>query len=484
MRMLIIMALLLLSCSGAAQAESFADRQLQLVATDYKMNYQLNLADENLSASATLTITNCSDRPADHIPLTLYRLLHITEVTDAKQQPLPFSQQVLSDEAFPQRQVNYTEVLLPQPLAPAQSYTINLRFEGMILGYVEIGWSYTKDSINSDFSIIRPDVYAYPLVLYPNDDVNRQAKWWLHSFNYDVSVEVPEGYVVANAGRLVAKNTTAKRISYRYQNTQPAWRMDFTIAKYQLYQQQGLTLFSLEDQALSTLFLNRSSAALSLYSQWFGPLQKPTEYSVLELPEGYGSQADSTGILIVKDGFTDRSQMYHELSHLWNVKFQDSHPPRWNEGLATFLQYLVADKLDEPGILARETNDTFKWLQQKLTQQNINTLPPLLDNNNGGLNIYAIGMPLYHLLYDIEGEDSFNRILAGFYQQYYATGATTEQFVEYAKSHSDKDLTSLFDDWAYSNRYATLISQTNSYSDMLAHYTATITAKSHHHSKK
>ncbi|WP_417763441.1 hypothetical protein [Shewanella sp.] len=473
------MALVLLVGSGAAQAERFAHRQLQLVATDYKMTYQLNLADENLSASAQLTITNCSDHPADHIPLTLYRLLHINAVTDAQHQPLTFTQQVLSDEAFPQRQVNYTEVQLPQPLAPAQSFTINLRFEGMILGYVETGLAYVKDSINQDFSIIRQDAYAYPQVLYPNDDVNRHAKWWLHTFNYDVSVEVPEGYVVANAGRLVAKNTTTSHISYRYQNTQPAWRMDFTIAKYQRYQQQGLTLFSLEDQALSTLFLNRSSTALSLYSQWFGPLQTPTEYSVLELPEGYGSQADRTGILIVKEGFTDRSQMYHELSHLWNVKFQESHSPRWNEGLATFLQYLVADKLDEPGMLARETNDIFNGLKQTLTQQNLNTLPPLLDNNNGGLGIYSIGMPLYHLLYDIEGADSFNRILSGFYQQYYATGATTEQFVTYAKAHSRNDLTAFFDDWAYSNRYASLISQSHSYADLLAHYTITVVAKNH-----
>ena len=471
--------LLLLSLFAcfSCHASEFAERQLQLVATDYNMHYQLHLADEDLNAHATLTVKNISNTPADHIPLSLYRLLQISKITDAKQQPLTFTQRVMSDEAFRQRQINYAEVRLPRPLAPQQSYTVNISFDGMILGYAETGLAYVKDSINQDFSIIRQDAYAYPQVLYPNDDVNRQAKWWLHRFNYDVTVEVPTGYVVANVGKLIAKSAAGDTVSYRYQNTLPAWRMDFAVAKYHIYQQQGLTLFSLEDQALSTLFLNRSSAALSLYSQWFGPLQKPTEYSVLELPEGYGSQADRTGILIVKDGFTDRSQMYHELSHLWNVKFQESHPPRWDEGQATFLQYLVADKLDKPGVLARETSDNFQWLKKKLSQQDINALPSLLDNNNGGLSIYNIGMPLYHLLYDIEGEASFNRILGSFYQQYYPTGATTQQFVEYAKSHSDKELTALFDDWAYSNRYADLISQSHSYAELLAHYSNRAAAK-------
>lgn len=215
--------LLSLFASASCQASEFAERQLQLVATNYQMHYQLHLADEDLCAHATLTVKNISNTPADHIPLSLYRLLQISKITDTKQQPLAFTQRVMSDEAFRQRQINYAEVTLPQPLAPQQSYSINISFDGMILGYAETGWLYTKDSINSDFSIIRPDVYAYPLVLYPNDDVNRQAKWWLHRFNYDVTIEVPTGYVVANAGKLLAKNTSGDTVSYRYQNTLPAW---------------------------------------------------------------------------------------------------------------------------------------------------------------------------------------------------------------------------------------------------------------------
>ncbi|MGZ6142863.1 MAG: hypothetical protein ACXWLM_05970, partial [Myxococcales bacterium] len=36
----------------------------------------------------------------------------------------------------------------------------------------------------------------------------------------------------------------------------------------------------------------------------------------------------------------------HELSHLWNVPDLDQPSPRWNEGLAMWLQYRIARELD------------------------------------------------------------------------------------------------------------------------------------------
>ena len=39
-------------------------------------------------------------------------------------------------------------------------------------------------------------------------------------------------------------------------------------------------------------------------------------------------------------------QLYHELSHFWNPRDLDVPSPRWNEGLATYLQYRLARELD------------------------------------------------------------------------------------------------------------------------------------------
>ncbi|MBO1272483.1 hypothetical protein J3L11_12600 [Shewanella sp. 4t3-1-2LB] len=456
--------------SQVAYASNFSERQLQLVPTHYQMNYQINIKQEDINASAVITLQNISDKPATHIPLELYRLLHVDSVTDIAQTPLSFSQQVLVDETWPAMQTNYVEISLPEPLAPQKSYSVKVSFSGKILGYVETGMAYTQDSINEQFSIIRQDVYAYPIPLYPNDDVNRKAKWWLNHFDYDVTVEVPQGYIVANMGKLISTEQHKERVAYRYQNKLPAWRMDFAIAKYQKFYKGDVTLYSFEDKQFSEQLLNKSNQAVELYRKWFGELDSTSGYTMIEIPKGYGSQADRTGMLIVADGFIDHSQIYHEISHQWNVKANELQAPRWNEGLATFLQYFVAEKLDKPGVLAQETEKSLSYVKRLLTNKPLYSKTTFLDYGKHGLSAYEVGMLFFHLLYDITGEQDFNKIVGGYYHQYYQSGGTTLQFINYAKSHSHKDLTQLMQEWAFSSQYADRILASPNYNALLANY--------------
>lgn len=88
---------------------------------------------------------------------------------------------------------------------------------------------------------------------------------------------------------------------------------------------------------------------LDLYTQWFGPLQQYQGYAVIEIPDGWGSQADVTSIIQAAAAFkeTERTQeVYHEISHLWNVEEKEALPPRWNKGLAMFLHYLTVENVE------------------------------------------------------------------------------------------------------------------------------------------
>jgi hypothetical protein len=70
----------------------------------------------------------------------------------------------------------------------------------------------------------------------------------------------------------------------------------------------------------------------------------------MEIPDGWGSQASlAGGIIQVAGAFRDSDRMqelYHELSHLWNAVDLDAPSPRWNEGLAMFLQGRLAREID------------------------------------------------------------------------------------------------------------------------------------------
>jgi hypothetical protein len=62
--------------------------------------------------------------------------------------------------------------------------------------------SYIRDTISDEFTILRPDAFAYPVVGPPS-----HRKLWgagLPMFDYSAQVFVPRTHVVANGGELVA----------------------------------------------------------------------------------------------------------------------------------------------------------------------------------------------------------------------------------------------------------------------------------------
>ena len=78
--------------------------------------------------------------------------------------------------------------------------------------------------------------------------------------------------------------------------------------------------------------LGSLTAALALYSQWFGPLADFRGLTVIEVPNGFGSQADAAAIVQEAGAFKDRAgrdTFYHELSHLWDVPANDPLPCRF-----------------------------------------------------------------------------------------------------------------------------------------------------------
>ncbi|MDK1286383.1 hypothetical protein [Pseudoalteromonas umbrosa] len=79
-------------------------------------------------------------------------------------------------------------------------------------------------------------------------------------------------------------------------------------------------------------------------------------------------------------------------------------------------------------------------------------------------------MIFFHLLYDLVGKNEFNHIIGGFYRTFYATGATTEQFIQFVKRNSKQDLTHFFEEWAYSPVFAKRLNEFESYNELYQFY--------------
>lgn len=452
---------------SASFPEQFSSRILDLKTTRYQLDVRVDYENEKIFGSCLLTVHNPADQSVSHVPLVLYRLLEVTSITDETGKAIPFGQKVLSFDDWEKLQVNYVEVRLPQPLGPGDTLTLAIGYEGYILGYAETGWLYVKDHVDRNYTVMRMDGYGYPILGYPSLSVNRKAG--LQNFDYTISVTVPDDLVVANGGKLLGKSIKNGQVTYTYTNIKPAWRIDMPIASYGILEdkESNLKIFHFaDDKDNAVMVLDAMQRAIQLYSRWFGPADDFQGFTIIEVPEGYGSQTDVTSILQTADAFKERDNLtalYHEISHIWNVKALDPLPSRFeSEGLAMFLQYLVQERLDDKKDALK---NGYARLRQRFIQQCERNPKakdvPIIDYGRERLTdlSYTKGMLFFTILYHLMGEKDFLEAMASFYQNYVRTGASSEDFLTHLKkrSKSDIDLDKLYEEWIHGTESSRLV---------------------------
>jgi hypothetical protein len=446
-------------------SRQFSSKTLSLKTTRYELDVTVDYAAKKVFGRCRLTVQNPTEDPIPEIPLLLYRLLKVTALTDEKGAAIPFRQNVLSIEDWEEIQVNYVEARLPLPLAPGLSMTVDIAYEGFVFGYSNDGWMYVKDHIDKEFTFMRRDGYGYPVVGYPSDRVNRRAG--LPSFDYTLAVTVPDGLVVANGGKLAGKSTIDGQTTFTYTNLKPAWRMDMPIAPYGIVEdeQNNLKVFHLpQDKDNAGMILETMEKSFQLYTNWFGPADNFQGFTIIEVPEGYGSQADVTSILQTADAFRNRDRitdLYHEIAHIWSVRANDPLPPRFeSEGLAMFLQYFVQERLDDkPDALIKGYERLSDRFRQQCERNPECRDVPIIEYGNRDMTdlSYTKGMLFFYILYRLIGEKDFLNVAGSFYQRYKHTGATAEEFLDHVKQRSVQSLDKLYAEWIYGTESSRLV---------------------------
>jgi hypothetical protein len=142
-------------------------------------------------------------------------------------------------------------------------------------------------------------------------------------------------------------------------------------------------------------------------------------------------------------------EVYHEISHLWNVPLKDRASPRWYEGLAQSLQFLAADELDGTSRLPGALEAARAWLREHLRALSDHRDVPMIRYGTARLTGLScqVGMLMFDELYGCAGGDAFNEIIGGFHREYAQSGATTEQFVRFAEKVAGRETRILFDRW-------------------------------------
>ena len=464
MRRFLISVIFLIGTYSFSQAQNSACR-----INDYELDVNLDYQKSKLYASCGLTLENGSSEQVDGLHLILYRLLKVTSVTVGGES-IPYKQEIRSFEDWDVFQVNYLQISLTNPISIGASEKIVINYEGTLLGYDETGLSYVKDNIRPEFTILRPDCLAYPVLGKPEFSTLKEiAK---QNFNYQLIVTVPDSLYVVNGGILSEKSFNHDLVTFTYKSIRPTYQIVTTISKYEILNTNKISTYYFEkDSSEATRVHAIMLTALELYSKWWGELKGTGNFSLIEIPENYGSQATEDYIIQTASAFNQPNQirqLYHEISHLWNVKPKDKHPPRWNEGLATFVEYLTVEKIEDVKVLDSMAREYCRSVKSNDKYGEVALIDYGKENVTG--RSYKVGFLFFYLLHKIIGEYQFNDIIKSYYDEYWQTGATTDQFVQHIEQNTAIDLDHFFDEWIYTTNYIKYLKEGVSLTEFVNRY--------------
>ena len=441
-----------------AQSVPFTLDHLQL---DLNVDYQKQRVD----GTARLTIHNTSKAPVSDVPLLLGRLMTVKNAGG-----LPFEQDVVTFTDDPLMQVDGAVVHLGEPLAPGAKTTLAIEYGGPLVGYVETGSLYIKDHVDEKFSILREDAYAFPVLGALSHTAVRALT---RKFTYDVRVTVPSGFVVA-AGSFADQQEKDGKTTYHFVTTERVPFVNLAIAKFKLSDENGVRIYALpEDESGSKMVRQKTEQALALLTKWFGPLDRPPHVTIIEIPTGWGSQADLlAGIILTGETFQDPKwlfELYHELGHLWNPTELDRPSPRLNEGLSTWLEGEMTQELDAypsshgKGVIER-------ILKRSPKEPRLATVPlASYGTESMGDWSYPVGDVYFNVLEAVIGREALLGVLHDWYQAHKTSGATLRDFTTLLEARYPK-AKKIDDDWITSAAWLPKLRETPSVEQLAAKY--------------
>ncbi len=419
----------------------------------------------DIDVTCAMTVKNTGDAPCREIPLILYRLLEVRDVSEQTGNSVPFRQAIQkhpSADYGARHQVNVVTLQLQKPLGPGEERKLTVQYGGPVCGRPE-SLAYVWDHVGWDYTLLRSEVNWYPTIAY------MQTRF--RPFTYRVDICVPSHLIAVAEGKLIGVEEVGDRTTYSYESER-THRFLFSVAAAPFEKREvggGITFFFLsEDAEGAEAPIRALKRTEELCGRWFGTAPR-AELKVVEVPQKYGSQS-APGMILqqsvafrVEDG--DQSAAYrralralgHEAIHRWHPLPDKRDRTRFlDEGIAHYFEaLLVKEESGEEAFceVLEEYRERFlaggeEALKIPIAEAGASEAVDAISRGKGPWVLYT----LHHWL----GDEVFFGIIRAYCETYQHTTVTLEDFVAVAKRESRESLDRFFDEWFYgveSSRY-------------------------------
>jgi hypothetical protein len=422
----------------------------------YELRFNLRLKENTLEADALIAVKNETSRPVSEIPFLIYRLFDVLEVADDKGVALPFTQTVVKFSDEKSLQANLVTARMKTPLMPGRAASVRIKYEGPLWGYPEV-MAYVKDRVDENYSLLRPDALAYPILAGASFQSLMVA--YRANFTFRVEAEVPAGYLAACGGRLVETEKKAESTIFRFESYAPTWRIDVAASRFKIIEDQsaGIRIYAIpEDESEGRRILEAARKSFLFFSEKFGEIGDLPGFAIIEVPDGWGSQAADFYILQSAAAFRDKgrtSELYHEIAHNWNAEAKPAiqRCRYFDEAFASYFQGLAIREFEGEeafGTYMTRLRDRFLKSGEK-DEKNGST--PIVDywREERGENSYTKGAWSLFVLHTVVGDSVFVPMMAGFLRDFRVRQADFGEFQQYAEKSAGRSLDLFFKEWIF-----------------------------------
>lgn len=441
---------ILASCSGSKMDEAAKNCDNYTIVASY------DDAAHILSATQITNLTNRSSNGFDSVKFHIYANQYREDAANGVVPNVYKTQAYINGDSFGDISIdsvkvndvavayaiegNDMDVLsapLTQTLMPDQSVTIEMTYQ-IQLANIAHRLGYTDNVVNlGNF---------YPVLCHVDNDnysctpyYNIGDPFVSEVANYNVTLTLPNSYVVASSGNLVEATQNGDNVTYNYEAK--------AIRDFAMVLSQKLKTISqtVGDVQLNYYYYNDQDAEQSLATAvgMFNLLcdsvgEYPyAQYSVCETDFCYGGMEYPCLTMITSGSNAYQEAVAHETAHQWfyGLIGNDQIANAWmDEGLAEFMTYLYMDKANVAELnrnIAANTK-TYTTYVDVLNHyyENVETSFRSLDQYRNDseyvMFTYVKGSLLYGTLYETMGEAKFLKALAKYYDQAAFTIATPD----------------------------------------------------------
>ncbi len=433
--------------------------------THYGLHLRFLLKEHRIHAEAAITIRNTTNSPKKVLPFVLYRLLQVGRVTDVAGKPLRFEQNIQQFADEPSLQAALLSVKLPHFLQPNDTATIIVTYEGFIFGYPEV-MAYVRERIDETYALFRPDAFAYPMLAYASFSSILAA--YDTKYTYEIRATVPQGYSAICGGKMVEKRPAEPgHTLFVFRNSIPTWRIDLAVARFSVLTDSAGDLFVYylpEDSAGAARVLHASQQAVILYGEMFGLPRRYRGYTIIEIPDGWGSQAGDAYLLQAATAFKDSTrvgEVYHEIAHTWNTAPAAAvkRCRYFDEAFASYFEALAIRSFEgeERFLEDMERSRTLFTQWAGYDRRVFDTPIAEYGAKELGRHSYTKGAWSLFVLNRVVGDKTFARIIQAMLEDSRSTGIDFKTFQQLCERTAGRDLKPFFDEWIFGSESSRLL---------------------------